>query len=107
MKSDEATLGGYPISHYQVNENQHSFGIRAGPEVEIIINTMKDIVSVKLEAPMGFSGPDMQAWFSNSTGLMGSLETNKMIGRDRVTVLTHPNEMGQEWQGKAVLFVTV
>ena len=90
-------MAGYPIEYRQLNDKQHAFEIDIGGGNKININTVKDIVSVNVNAD-GFFGPEMYSWFGNSTGLMGSLKSGKMLARDGVTVLRDPNEMGQEWQ---------
>lgn len=104
LDADGANMGNFSITHVQLDEKQHMFEIVAGPEVTILVRTLKDIVSLEIETS-GYSGPDMKAWFGNSSGLMGSLKTSHMMARDGVTVINDPNEMGYEWQGETVFLV--
>ena len=56
LTSTEANLSGFPIAHTMVNKKQHSFVIEAGAGNQLIVSTMKDIVSVKIN-PRGAYGP--------------------------------------------------
>ncbi|CAB9504651.1 unknown protein [Seminavis robusta] len=92
------TISGYPVSHTQVNDKKHVFGIEVGDGSVIEVDTMKDMVSVDIVPVDGFFGPEMRAWLGNSTGLMGSLDNVYMLARDGVSTFEDPNAMGQEWQ---------
>ncbi|CAB9528751.1 expressed unknown protein [Seminavis robusta] len=87
------TIAGYNVTHTEEGKNNHAFTIDAGDGTLVILKTNKDIVSVKFK-----HGSRSIDHFEGSEGLMGTLETGDMLGRDGVTILKDPNEFGQEWQ---------
>jgi hypothetical protein len=98
LASKHATLAGYPIIHSVINDKHHRFHILLDGGNTILVSTNKDIVSLEILPANGVFGREMHEWFGNSTGLMGSLSSSRMIARDGVTVIEDPNEFGQEWQ---------
>lgn len=95
----DATLSTFPLTHKQVSDKKHLFEIDIGGGNSIAISTMKDIVSVKINPSEEEIAEDMfTAWFANSTGLIGSMSTDKLLARDGVTEIEDTNDYGQEWQ---------
>lgn len=92
-----AALSDLLVDHKQISDHDHQYNIDLGDGAHISIKTHNDIVAVGMDLAGGAAGK----WFANSTGLMGSFETGALLARDGVTVLTDPNEMGQEWQVQA------
>lgn len=94
-----ARIAGYPLTHEQVSDKKHIFKIDIGGGNSIVISTMKDIVSIKINTALEDGSDDMlMDWFGNSTGLVGSLSSRELLARDGVTVMEDSNAYGQEWQ---------
>ena len=88
----------YPVSYHphmagdhNVDKNRHSFEIELGATEKIVVNTFKEMVTVKMVNTTS-------ANFGTSMGLMGSYRTGKMLARDGTTIIEDANEFGQEWQ---------
>lgn len=95
-----ATLGGFKVTHKQVNDHQQTFMIRIRQQT-MVIKTWKQFVSVKVEHATVED-------FGASVGLMGSFGTGHMLSRSG-SFLGDANEFGQEWQvrsDEAMLFQT-
>ncbi|CAB9500898.1 expressed unknown protein [Seminavis robusta] len=85
-----ATLGGHNVT-YSVDDNKkHTFVTHLGDGRNVVIQTFKDWVNVKLDAA------DMKN-YGNSKGLLGEFPTGDWVGRDN-SIFTNANEFGQEWQ---------
>lgn len=94
----EAAISGFPITHKVVGKKQ-VFTVDLGADGAIVLDSMKDIVSVQIiPGEQGWS-PDgrMGSWFGDSAGLVGGLHNGNMMARNG-TVLVDANAMGQEWQ---------
>lgn len=82
----------YHLSHKEINTKEHSFVIQVGTGEQLVVNTFKDLVAVKVENATF-------ANFADSVGLMGSFGEGKMLSRDGKTGMEEePNSFGQEWQ---------
>lgn len=102
LKSHMANLNGFRILHTQTDKRQHTFEIVREGKSYITLKVFKDIVSVMVNegAEIGL--------FKNSIGLLGTLG-GQMLARDGKTLMTDPNDFGQEWQVRgeeAMLFQT-
>ncbi|CAB9510567.1 expressed unknown protein [Seminavis robusta] len=85
------TLGGYEIFHTQMSKKKHVFDVILGPNENITISNMKDIVAVRINHKTNDH-------FMNVEGLMGHINGG-MLARDGVTDLHDDiNAMAQEWQ---------
>lgn len=93
LEDSKAKLAGFPIYFSQPDEKQKTFDIVLDDEktANITLHVFKDLVAVKLR-----EGEDTDFYW-NSSGLLGSFE-GKMLARDGKTIMTDPNEFGQEWQ---------
>lgn len=91
-----AMLSGYRVTHETVNDKTQIFTIHLGTNDDdekesILVKVFKDWVSVKLDQPS-------RRRFHGSVGMMGELETGRLLARDGVTVLEDPNAVAAEWQ---------
>lgn len=92
-------ISDHVVTHEEVDTQEHRYNVELGHGVSLAIKSHKDFVSVGIDIESSkLSESEFLQWFTNSTGLMGSFETGAMLARDGVTVLSDPNEMGQEWQ---------
>ena len=55
------------------------------------LSATTEFVQVKFENATDY-------FFGHSFGMMGSFENGQMVGRDATTIISDPNEFGQEWQ---------
>ena len=85
-----ALLAGYPVTYTQVNEKKHEFVVDLG-EATVEIGSFKDLVSVKL------GGDPAKVGLHTSIGMLGEYKTGALLGRNG-TLISDPNEFGQEWQ---------
>ncbi|CAB9500049.1 expressed unknown protein [Seminavis robusta] len=86
-----AFVGGLPVAHLARDEKSHMFDIFLEEDRRIVIKTLKDWVSVKIDQPLAVD-------FADSVGMMGNFVTGKLLARDGTRVITDMDEMGQEWQ---------
>ena len=95
-------LSGFTVTHDHPSEHVHVFEIYLGSGESIVVSTLKDMVSVKLDKL------DAKR-FQDSVGMLGDYQTGQMLGRDGVTVFDDPNEFAAEWQvrdDEPMLFLT-
>ena len=85
--------GGYRVEHVEdvMKPNVHFFYVHLDQNKTILIQTFKDLVSVKLDAATA-------KHFGESAGLMGQFGSGAMLARDGETVVEDPIVFGQEWQ---------
>lgn len=84
-------LSGYTVTHTQLNKKKHDFVLELGNGEKISVRTFKDWVSVNIQNPSA-------SRYQDSVGMMGEFGTGKLLGRDGVTVIEHPNALAAEWQ---------
>eukprot|EP00797_Seminavis_robusta_P035458 Sro87_g046011.2 (462) ;mRNA; f:40209-41654 len=80
----------YPVLHEKVNSKQDIFTIELGEGKQIVIQSFKDLVSVKT---VGASFDE----YRGSQGLLGEFGTGKWLSRNG-TVMTDADAFGNEWQ---------
>ncbi|CAB9519684.1 expressed unknown protein [Seminavis robusta] len=80
----------YPVTHTEVNSKKHVFTIELGEGKQIVIQSFKDLVSVKT---VGASAEE----YNGSQGLLGEFGTGKLLSRNG-TVMTDADAFGNEWQ---------
>ncbi|CAB9518248.1 expressed unknown protein [Seminavis robusta] len=80
----------YPVTHKKVNSKQHIFTVELGEGKQIIIQSFKDLVSVKT---VGASPEE----YRGSQGLLGEFGTGKWMSRNG-TVMADADAFGNEWQ---------
>ena len=85
-----ANLAEFPVSYKVVDDKTHLFEIDLGDEQMLVIETYKDLVSVKITGARADS-------FKNSRGLLGEFGTGAKLGRDR-KIIEDANAFGNEWQ---------
>ena len=83
-------IGGFRIYYESPSPIKHKFDIVLDKENNITLSSYKDIVRVDLNG-------ESTTLFNNSLGLLGKV-VGETVARDGTTVMTDPDEFGQEWQ---------
>ena len=91
MGYSSTRLASYPVTYHRLDDKHYVFDIALSDEEHVVLSTFKDLVNVKLVNAT-------RAHFGTSVGLMGDYANGRMLARDGITVLSDPNEFGQEWQ---------
>lgn len=91
MASMPSAISDFPVTHSVKSEKHHVFHIHLSKGKQIIVQTFKDIVSVKIK---GALDPED---YDGSIGMLGEFPGGRWIGRDGVEI-TQPNDFGNEWQ---------
>ena len=91
MASMPAVISGFPVTHDKKSAKHHMFHIHLNEHKHIIVQTFKDIVSVKL------NGPLVPEDYDGSLGLLGDFHTGEWIGRNG-TIILEADDFGKEWQ---------
>lgn len=71
----------------RVNNTRSYFVIALGEEESIWITAYKQMISI-----------EVNGFFEDTEGMLGVHTKAGMVGRDRETVYTNPNDMGLQWQ---------
>ncbi|CAB9499180.1 expressed unknown protein [Seminavis robusta] len=87
---DSEKLDSYTVTHKKINSKQDVFTIELGEGKQIVIQSFKDLVSVKT---VGASFEE----YRGSQGLLGEFGTGKLLSRNG-TIMTDPDAFGNEWQ---------
>jgi hypothetical protein len=89
------TFAGYPLKFYDkpmpAGRPQHVYTLDIGTEEHIVVKVFKTFLSVRIVNPSHDN-------FDGSVGLTGDYSSGNMIARDRATILTDTDAIGQEWQ---------
>lgn len=87
-----AEISGHFANHTIISEHEHEFYIDLGDDRHFTVKVFKDMVSFSFH----LHGSDEE--FGETVGLLGHWKTGARLARDGTTVLSDPNEFGQEWQ---------
>ena len=96
---EDLTLDRFPVK-YEKGEKHHVFEVELDDGKKVIIQSFKDLVSVKISEG---TLEEMYKDFGNSTGMMGEIGTGNLLARNSSFIFADPNAFGNEWQGTLVI----
>jgi len=89
------------VKFHQVNARQRDFVVDFGEGTLLKFKTFHKYVRVDLQTPLENAELEGSSELEGSFGLMGSFPGGQWIGKDRVTLMDTPTQLGMEWANSA------